>query len=324
MTRTQHFLELLQSQKTVVVSSHLDPDGDSLGSVLALYQGLKQLNVEPTLLVYPPLAEKFSFLPDYDRIQTTLPQNLPKNKETLLITADVPNLSRLGFPETYWEEINPVIVNIDHHDSNIKFGDLVFFDGQASSTTEIIYDIFRDMKIPITKDCATCLYNGIVTDTGRFRFSNTSCKAMKIGAELLELGAEHHQIMKSVYGNFPLQKLQLENRVLSTLNITEGVASVYCTLDMVREVGYDDTEEVINKLTEIRGVKIALFFRESDGDVTKVSLRAVHDDANVNQIACSFGGGGHPKAAGAKIKQSLDPTMLAIREACIQHLEDIA
>lgn len=314
-----NFAQILQSHELFILSSHVDPDGDGLGGCLGLQKALQNAGKTAYTVLSTPFSDRYRFLPGSESILFELPSDLPEGQQVVLITVDAPNIARLGFADGVLEELNPFIVNLDHHTSNEGFGDFRIFDEKAAASCEVIYELLRECSLPLSEEIGTSLYCGILTDTGRFRFSNTRPQTLRAAAALLEAGANHQLVIRKLFEDKPYGKLQLEAEVLSTMRRDGPLAWVCCTEEMVSRCGCDDTEELVNRLTEIEGLEIAVFFREASGQRTKVSFRAIND-VDVNLIASQFGGGGHAKAAGAKLDMELNSAVELVLASCSKTL----
>ncbi|PCJ19871.1 MAG: hypothetical protein COB02_06720 [Candidatus Cloacimonadota bacterium] len=302
-----------------IFTSHIDPDCDGLGGSLGLMLAFRQLGKKTYTVLCDKFSSKYSWLPHSDEILYDFPKDLPKDKKTVLFTVDAPNIPRLGFDESIINELNPTIINLDHHTSNARFGDLMVFDEKAASSTEVAYRLMQQLDLKLDTSISTLLYTGLITDTGRFRFSNTRSESFECAQHFLRSGAKHNLIIKKLFEEKPFEKLLLEQKVLSTLQNDNGIAWLKCTKKMMEETNCSDTEEFVNKLTEVSGIEISLFFKEASESSTKISLRA-RGNADVNQIASVFGGGGHAKAAGAKIDLCLDEAIKKVVNECKKSL----
>jgi bifunctional oligoribonuclease and PAP phosphatase NrnA len=301
---TQAFKQLLKTHNRFLLSSHIDPDGDGLGGCLALEAVLRSLGKQVCTVLSSPVSDRYKFLPGSESILSEFPSDLGGSKSTVLITVDAPNLARLGFKEGELSRLDPIVVNIDHHTSNEHFGDIVILDESSSASCEVIFYLCRELEIDLSWQSATNLYTGLLTDTGRFRFSNTVPATFEAARALLEAGAEHNQVVRKLFDERPYARVALEGKVLNTLQRSGPIAWVVCTLQMMEESGTEDTEELVNRLTEIKDLELAFLFKEVSSQRTKVSLRA-RGDIDVNVIASQFGGGGHAKAAGARLDHDL-------------------
>ncbi len=305
------FKQLLATRDDFILSSHVDPDGDGLGGCLALESVLKSMGKRVFTVLSSPVSERYQYLPGSESILTQFPQDLKGSKSTVLITVDAPNIARLGFKEDEISRLDPFIVNLDHHTSNERFGDLIILDESSSASCEVIFYVCRALEVELKPESATNLYTGLLTDTGRFRFSNTTPHTFEAARALLEAGAEHNKVVKKLYDERPYARVALEGKILNTLERSGEMAWVVCTRKMMEEAETEDTEELVNRLTEIQGLELAFLFREVSSTRTKVSLRAT-GDIDVNAIASLFGGGGHAKAAGARLDLGL--------EACVKEV----
>ncbi|MCJ8344131.1 DHHA1 domain-containing protein [bacterium] len=310
---------IIEQAECFVFTSHIDPDCDGLGGSLGLMLAFRQLGKKTYTILCDRFSSKYSWLPQSEEILYQFPSELPKNKKTVLFTVDAPNIPRLGFDQKVIDELDPIIVNLDHHTSNNRFGDLMVFDEKAASSTEVAYRLMQLLGLKLDPSIASLLYTGLITDTGRFRFSNTRSESFECAQHFLKAGAKHNLIIKKLFEEKPFEKLLLEQKVLSTLQNDKGIAWLKCTQEMMDEVNCSDSEEFVNKLTEVSGIEISLFFKEASPDSTKISLRA-RGDADVNQIASVFGGGGHAKAAGAKINLPLDEAIIKVVNECKKSL----
>ena len=309
------FQEIFKAFDTFILSSHVDPDGDGLGGCLGLQIALQNAGKEAFTVLTTPFAERYRFLPESAAIKLEIPPELSSGKRVALITVDAPNLERIGFAEGLIETLNPFIVNLDHHTSNEGFGDFQVIDEKASSSCEVIYDLLMENGLPLNQDISTCLYCGILTDTGRFRFSNTRSQTLKAAGVLLENGADHNKVVRVLYEDKPYSGLLLEAEILNTLCRDQTLAWMHCTPKMIKRAGHEDTEGFINRLTELEGIEVALLFKEIDSNTTKVSLRAVNH-IDVNEIAAIFSGGGHAKAAGARLNCDLNTAINTVIAEC--------
>lgn len=300
-----------------IICSHIDPDGDAIGSSLALFHALKKINKKSVLCFYSKIPQRYQFLPGCSEITPELPLGFQN-----LIAVDAPNMNRLGFSDTNWQNLHiQTTINIDHHVSNCNFGDFNLVDSTACASAELVLELIKKLNIVPDSEISTCIFTGITTDTGCFKYSNTTSKSHIYAAECIAAGINQELVMKHIYASFPLARLELEAMVLSTLKIKNRVSWVYCDWEMTNKCGYEDTEDIVNRLVEIKDSDIAIFFREPEKNIIKVSLRS-SNNANVSQIASEFGGGGHAKAAGVKMSQT---TMAAaidkITKACFNYLE---
>lgn len=291
---------LLKGQK-FFVAGHQNPDGDSLGSTLAVCSFLRRLGKE----VYPfsndrPGDDLF-FMPGLDSINfSVLPDEFDFDTMILLECSDK---NRGGNLEPLFDSVKTVI-NIDHHITGENYGTINYINAQASSTAEIITQLFEYMKAEITPDEATCLYTGLVTDTGRFLHSNTSSESLRVGAVLLSRGADIQKINTIIYNTKPYKELKLLGRALEKLNLLNGntLAEITLTGRDFELLGVDPrhTQGIVSQPVMIPSVEVSALLREEPGRIA-VNLRS-KGRIDVSKIAVLFGGGGHARAAGFKVE----------------------
>ena len=217
------------------------------------------------------------------------------------------------------------MVNVDHHHDNDRFGDVVLIDDRASSTAEIVRDILRDLDVALTPEIAQALYVGLVTDTGRFQYSNTTPKALELAAELVAAGADVQGVFQHVYETVQFAKLKLLARALERAQLYEGGGLVvsYLLRDDFAEVGAEEpySEGIIDHLRSVEGSEMVALIREpprNDGPARRISLRSSHDEVDVSAIARASGGGGHRQAAGFSSEASIDEIVDFLRRQYVQ------
>ena len=302
----------IEEASHLLLVSHRDPDGDAVGSLLALGLALGKLGKKATLYNASPIPAVYRFLPSVERIVRHIKKASTYDVALIL---DCGQLSRIGDASETIGKI-PVIINIDHHISNTGFGDIQLIDPLACSTAEIIYRLIKAMDVPIDKAIATSIYTGILTDTGSFRFSSTNQAAFAISKEMAELGVEAHNVARHVYGTYSLGRIKLLNLALDSIEISDnGKLSVMTvTGAMLEETGTqaEDVDGLINYARRIEDVKVAALIQEQKNGKTNsnsqcryhVSLRS-DGSVDVAAIAGSFGGGGHASAAGFQVETTL-------------------
>jgi bifunctional oligoribonuclease and PAP phosphatase NrnA len=300
----------LRESDRFLVLTHENPDGDALGSMLALALGLQGLgkDVEMFLAGEAPTPAEYCFLP-LDDVRRTLPDDL---EERVVVAVDCANERRLGPDDTAFRRAASV-VDVDHHHDNSRFGKVNFVDGRASSTAEIVRDLLADLGVPLTPTIAEALYTGLVTDTGRFQYTNTTPKALRLAAELVEAGADVHGIFRHVYETVQFAKLKLLARALERAQLFAGGRLVVSHLlkEDFAQVGAEEpySEGIIDHLRAVEGSEMVALIREpprGDGPPRRVSLRSSHDEVDVSAIARGAGGGGHPQAAGFSSEWEID------------------
>lgn len=291
----------MKAEERVLLAVHENPDGDALGSILATGLVMEQLGVAWTGFVpgHEPFPPELSWLP---RLSDLVRGELPEPADATLYTLDCASAARFG-----GEAVRvPFWVNIDHHPDNPLYGDLNLVDAAASSTTQILYSVFRAANLPLNAEIGTCLYVGVVTDTGRFQFSNTTAQAHRMTADLQDLGVDVHEVYRQVYENVPIAKVRLNRRAFENLRLLlDGRLAVsVLSVEDFRQTGAEPsyTEGVIDGIRTIAGVRVAALIREKHTPVgtteLRVSLRSTDGKINVSDIAHTWGGGGHVRAAG--------------------------
>jgi phosphoesterase RecJ-like protein len=301
-TELQTVADTIRANDQFVVVAHENPDGDALGSMLATTLGVRALGKDAVMYLTgtAPTPAEYRFL-DLDGLMRTLPVDL---SERVLLAVDCANARRIG------EESDAVdgartVVNIDHHHDNDRFGNVNLIDDQASSTAEIVRDLLRLLEVPLTPEIAQALYVGLVTDTGRFQYTNTTPKALRLAADLVEAGADVHGVFTHVYETVQFAKLKLLARALERAQLFEAGSLVisYLLKDDFGDVGAEEpySEGIIDHLRSVEGAEMVALIREpprNEGPARRISLRSSHDEVDVSAIAREAGGGGHRQAAG--------------------------
>ncbi len=255
-----------------------------------------------------PLPREYAFMP----LEGLLREPPPDAAQRVLVALDCANEQRLGPDPTLLEQ-PPLTVDIDHHHDNSRFGDLNLIVSDASSTAEVLRDVLRELGVPLTPEIAEALYIALVTDTGRFQYTNTTPKALRLGAELVEAGADVHRVFQGIYESVEFAKLKLLARALERAEIYEGGRLVVSYLlrsdftDLNAPEAY--SEGMIDYLRAVEGADMAALIREpprSEGPPRRVSLRASDDRLDVSAIARLSGGGGHRQAAGFSSDASIE------------------
>ena len=303
-------VQAIRDRDRFLVSTHENPDGDALGSLLATHVALRSLGKDSVMFLPgpAPLPGEYGFLP-LQELQRALPDDAA---ERTLIAVDVANESRLGADAAALHSA-PYTINVDHHHDNSRFGDVNFVDAESSSTGEVLRGIFAELDIELTPELAEPLYVALVTDTGRFQYANTTPKALRLAAELVEAGADVHKVFQDVYESVQFAKLKLLARALERAQIYEGGGLVvsYLLRDDFGEVGAVEpySEGIIDFLRAVEGADMAALIREpprGGSPARRISLRASHDELDVSAIARASGGGGHRQAAGFSSDESIE------------------
>src|SRR6266566_2745769 len=292
---------ILREHQRFAVLSHVRPDGDALGSQLAVALSLKQLGKEVRVWNEDGMLEKYSFLPRAELL--TKP---PSTSEVVdvAIALDTAIQNRLGTALAAVRSAK-IWVNIDHHLSNPCYGDVVYVDPVAPATAEIVFRLIKSQGLPFNHDIAENLYAAISTDTGSFQYPQTSAHTFEIAAELIRAGLDVGRLSQQLYENYPRRRREL----LRTMRFEHGgrIASFSLSARTATELGVlpEDNEGLIDHLRAIRGVIVAVFFEELAEGKVRVSMRSKNEKVNVCAICEKFGGGGHVLAAGARVRGSL-------------------
>jgi bifunctional oligoribonuclease and PAP phosphatase NrnA len=293
----------IEAHERFVVTTHENPDGDALGSLLAAKLTLDKLGKEAEMYLAGtlPVPNEYRFMP----LQQVARGAAPVMDGRVLLAVDCANESRLGPNAPALLDGARFVLNIDHHHDNTRFGDVNLIVPEASSTGEILRDVIRALDIELTPEIAEALYIAVVTDTGRFQYSNTSAKALRLAAELVEAGADVHRIFQGVYENVAFAKLKLLARALDHATVLEGGRVIVSHLERedFEEAGAEEpfSEGIIDYLRAVEGAEIAALIREppsGNGPARRVSLRTTEEGLDVSAIARKSGGGGHKQAAG--------------------------
>jgi phosphoesterase RecJ-like protein len=312
----------LREHDRFLVVTHENPDGDALGSLLATTLALRDLgkDVVMYLAAGPPLPREYAFM-RLDGLVREPPADL---EDRVLVAVDCAKAERIG-PDTTILDRAKLVVDIDHHHDNTRFGDVNLVVADASSTGEVLRDVFRELGVEITPDIAEPLYIALVTDTGRFQYTNTTPKALRLAAELVEAGADVHEVFQQVYESVEFAKLKLLARALERARVLEGGRVVVSHLlrHDFSDVGAAEpySEGIIDSLRAVEGAEMAVLIRESprdDGPTHRVSLRASIDELDVSAIARLFDGGGHRQAAGFSSDASVGEITELVRRAYVQ------
>jgi phosphoesterase RecJ-like protein len=295
--------------------NHVNPDGDATASLLAMGMILKKLGKEAVMANEGSTPQKFSFLSGFQDIQNaSLVQ--PDEKFTAIITCDCGDFSRVGQVAQWFAE-GYELLNIDHHPTNDGFGTVNLVRTNASATAEVIYDLMKEMKVSFFPELATCIYTGLMTDTGGFRYSNTTSYVMNIASELLAHQVRPDQIADRVLESITRAHLALLKRALLTLEFGEGerMASLTVTHQDMVETGAlsEDLDGIVHYARNIEGIEVGILYKEQEDGNVKVSLRS-KEYINVAEIALSLGGGGHIRAAGCTIRTNLAEAKKIINE----------
>src|SRR5438105_5372542 len=301
--------DAIRTHDRFAVTRHESPDGDALGSLLAMHLALTQLGKDTVMVLAndAPLPGEYRFL-QLDGLRHEWPDDLA---ERVLVAVDCAQENRMSRPEAL--AVAPLVLDIDHHHDNTRFGAVNLVVADASSTAEVLRDVFRELGVRLTPEIAEPLYIALVTDTGRFQYTNTTPKALRLAAELVEAGADVHRVFQGVYESVEFAKLKLLARALERAQIFEGgrVVVSYLVRTDFTDVGAAEpySEGIIDYLRAVEGAWLAVLIREpprDEGPSRRVSLRSSIDELDVSAIARKSGGGGHRQAAGFSSEASID------------------
>ena len=310
-------VDALRSHDRFLVTTHENPDGDALGSLLAMTLALRLLGKDAYMYIagQAPLPAEYAFMP-LEELHRAAPEDVG---ERVLLAVDCANESRIG-PDPEILHASRFTIDIDHHHDNTRFGNVNLIVPDASSTGEVLRDVFRELGVELTPDIAEALYIALVTDTGRFQYANTTPKALRLAAELVEAGADVHRVFQGVYETVQFAKLKLLARALERAQVFEGGAVVvsYLLRNDFAEVGAAEpySEGIIDYLRAVEGAIMAVLIREpprADGPLRRISLRSSSDELDVSAIARKSGGGGHRQAAGFSSEASIDEITAFVR-----------
>ncbi|MBI3608810.1 MAG: bifunctional oligoribonuclease/PAP phosphatase NrnA [Nitrospirae bacterium] len=298
-------VEAMKAFDTFAVSTHVNPEGDALGSAIALALALRAAGKKADVVIRDHVPAYLDFLPYHGVV---VPQNrtLPLGYDVLAVV-DCGDLDRTGlFPSS--PPPVKLVVNIDHHMTNRGFGGLNWVVPDATASGQMVYELMLAWGIPVSRDMALCLYTTLLSETGSFRYSNTKPSTLRVAADLLECGVESAKVAQALYERNSPGRLQLLGEVLRSLERHEGgkIAWVTVTHESFRKTGTsaEDTEEMVNYPRSLKGVEVALLFREVTPTEYKISLRS-QGRVNVATVAEGFGGGGHRNAAGCMAQGDL-------------------
>ncbi|EOD00625.1 DHH family phosphoesterase [Caldisalinibacter kiritimatiensis] len=311
--------EKLKESKSVCLISHIHPDGDSIGSLLGFGLALRQIEgLEVKFAYVDDIPSNFSFLPGIENIK-----KVGRDEYfDMIITLDCSDIERLGEMKTILESAD-TIVNIDHHVSNLDYGDLNIVLPKASSTGEIIYKILEYLGLNVTKEIATCLYVAISTDTGSFKYESTSAYTHIVASRLLEKGIDLNKINVELYQSTSLNKANLLIKALNTLEFYENkkVAVVYISRNMLEDckATIHDTNGIVEFIRNISTVEVACVLKEIANNEIKVGLRSKRY-VDVADIAKRFNGGGHVRASGCTIFKSIEEAKHDILEEILKDI----
>lgn len=304
MGTLQKIAEEIRNNRSFLLTAHEGPDGDAVGSTLALASLLRKIGKYVHVHFHDPVPDLYSFLPGADAVFATIPDR----EFDVAFVLDIGELRRAGDVFCRFKRIGRII-NLDHHLSCEEFGLHNLIDSSAAATGVLVYRIATVLGYRIDAETALCLYVSIITDTGSFRYSNANREAFTIAGEMIECGVNAWDVAEQLYENQPRKRLELLARCLPTLEVIKGglAASVTVTLDMYADTGADAelTDGFVNYPRSIKGVEVAIFFRQIEERRIKVGFRS-KGKVNVAVFSAALGGGGHHNAAGCTVDGTLE------------------
>lgn len=300
----QEIAEKIRKANHIVITSHQSPDGDCLGSILALGLSLKKLGKQVDMIIDDDLPPYLQYLPRIEEITR------PKEDQSydLMIVVDLGDLKRMGKSSLSFHQSNFTIC-IDHHRTNEHFCKLNYVEVETSSTCEILAEFLMDFDFPMDSEIASCLYTGIITDSNRFLYENAGAKCLRIAAKLLDKGADAKTIYYHEYSCRNPKFLALLGEVIDhSISLQDGkVLLAGVSQEEMKKHGilYSEVEGLVGELRDLKGIEVAVMVKEQEENIQKISFRSKRY-FDVSQLAESFGGGGHKKAAGASMETTFD------------------
>ena len=294
----------IANSSKVLLLSHVRPDGDAIGSQIALGASLEGLGKDVFLINEDGCPDNLKFLQGSEKISKP---NSYEILADLCIILDTANFERVGSVCGQLAKGCDSIINIDHHITNEKYGDLYFVDPQAPATAQIVYELLCSHQLPICEESRDAIFVGLSTDTGGFRYPATTSRSFEIGADLIKLGADCGELSSNMYERYSLKRIELLKELLGNLKISSCGRVASWILDMDTKIRLslkpEDSENLTDLLRGINTVEVAVFFEELKSDYVRISMRSKNTKvADVSKICANFGGGGHPLASGAKTK----------------------
>jgi phosphoesterase RecJ-like protein len=295
-------VELIESKRKFAITSHIRPDGDSLGSSIGLYWLLRALDKDVEVIMRDPVPHAYRQLPGANDIVVTPAVTAPYNAVFVIECSDVTRPGLIDLEKQF-------VVNIDHHSTTALFGNINWIDSTASAVGEMIYNLCKAMGVRVTKEIAECVYTALITDTGSFHYSNTTERTFKVASELVRTGVKPAKTAEAVFASYPWSRIQLMGAVLSTAKRDETgrVASLRLSQEMQARsnASDEDADGFVNYPLTVGEVEAVVLLKESAPEVYRTSLRS-KGDVNVARVAGKFGGGGHRNAAGCTLQGPWD------------------
>ncbi|MBM4326630.1 MAG: bifunctional oligoribonuclease/PAP phosphatase NrnA [Deltaproteobacteria bacterium] len=300
--------KILRNEDGFVVATHVNPDGDALGSLFGLALALTDMGKNAYPVLAEEIPETYHFLPGLERVVTDPRSINPAPAWVICVDAAEQHRVSGDLPSFVG---GARVINIDHHPTNPLYGDVNLVDPSATSTAEMIHEALKQAGYRLTPDVGMCLYTGLITDTGGFRFSGVNSRTLSMGSEMLASGFDSYQVTLSLFEDFPLGRLRLERIMLERIEVLlddQVIISVLYNDDFSKlSLAHSDAENLVSRLREVRGVEVGVLITEQTDGFTRVSLRS-KNLVDVARLAKSLGGGGHRRAAG--LRTDLPPSQI--------------
>lgn len=314
MNKWSEIISCINSHDSFVIMTHTNMDGDAIGSSLALCKGLRKLGKKVVILLEDTIPGYLKFLLTDEN--TDCFTNCMEYTPQVAIAVDCGDESRIEKRLDVYRSAEKTIC-IDHHEQKANFADFSVVEPQRAATGLLIRQLLAELEIGLYKEIAEYLYVAIVTDTGRFKYSNTTVEVHEVAAELFKYDIDHLKICNAIYDSYPVTQMRCEGIAMEKMKIFAGGKAVLSSITIAERESsgatYDQTDTCIDRLRVVEGVEIAGFIKEKEPGVLKLSLRA-KTYANVNNVASALGGGGHVMAAGATLKMSMDEALKLVEE----------
>ncbi len=317
----EEIISTIDASKKIAILSHIRPDGDAIGSTIALGSVLEAMGKQVTCINEDGVPESLAFLKGSEKIITPTDAVLDID---LAIALDCANKPRLGENALKMVANAKLWINIDHHKSNPGYGDLNYIDSKSPATGQILYQLFNEAGIALTEEARDAIYTAVSTDTGSFQYSGTTAATYEMAADLVVQGLDPGKINEQIYDSFPYRRVALTRELLNTLELSyDGELADWQLTKKVKtdlNLDPDDSEGLIDMIRSIQGVNVALFFEELMDDTIRVSIRVKIGSIDACEIAQVFGGGGHSKAAGIRMPGPLAEARAAVINEVAKHL----
>lgn len=322
MDTLKEITKALKKYDRFIILSHIRPDGDAIGSTVAIGSTLEAMGKTVTYVNEDGVPDNLAFLPGSDKISKATGEELDVE---VAIAVDCANKPRLGDKSLAMAEKAGLWINIDHHKSNPSYGDLNHVDSTSPATGQILYNLITENDLPFTDEARDSIYVAVSTDTGSFQYSGTTAATYEMAADLVRRGVNTGKINELTYDSFPYRRIALTRELLNTLELSaEGAVADWQLLKSVKSdlnLKAEDSEDLIDMIRAIEGVNVALFFEELvETDAIRVSIRSKVGSIDACEVAQIFGGGGHSKAAGIRMDGPIEKAREAVIAEVIKHL----